>query len=263
MNRQKNMLLLIDVQNDFCSPKGSLYVKGAEKDVENMAQFIRKNRKHLDHIICTQDQHQIIDISHPAFWEDKSGNAPKPFTQITPEDIKKGVWKAKFQPDQAEQYVKNLESQGEYPHTIWPEHCIMGTFGAAMDMKVSDAIKDWARDGNFFKVVFKGTNPYTEHFGALRANIPLHDNPETQLNENLLNFMKFFENIFVAGEARTHCVANTIKQLLDYPDLIKKLIILEDCMSNIPGFEDIAKPVFLKAAQIGAKFGKSNAYNLT
>lgn len=30
----KTVLLVVDMQNDFCLPSGSLYVPGAEKDVE-------------------------------------------------------------------------------------------------------------------------------------------------------------------------------------------------------------------------------------
>lgn len=37
---QKIHLLIIDPQNDFCSPDGSLYVHGAEQDMQRLADFI-------------------------------------------------------------------------------------------------------------------------------------------------------------------------------------------------------------------------------
>jgi nicotinamidase/pyrazinamidase len=162
----KTLLFITDMQNDFCRPDGSLYVKGAEGDVIRLANFINIFSYKIDHIIMTQDNHQVLDISHPGYWEDNEGNPPAPFTPISTDDVKKGIWKPRFMKDEAIKYIHKLESQGEFPHVIWPEHCIIGSYGAAIVDEIMKPVEVWARKGHFFDVVVKGTNTITEHFGA-------------------------------------------------------------------------------------------------
>ncbi len=253
MSRFKNLLLIVDMQNDFCMPEGALYVKGAEKDVKQLAEFIEQNSNKIDHIILTQDCHQVIDISHPAFWSDRIGNHPPPFTGISPEDLGEKKWMPLFSHDNAIRYVNELSRQGEYPHTVWPEHCIAGSKGAAIADEIMEQVKNWARSGRFYDLVIKGSNPLTEHFGALRANIPIAADPETTMNIALVNTLNRYENILVAGEARSHCVANTIKQMLEVKGLSGKLQILWDAMSDVAGFEKLAIPIYDRAKEMGAK----------
>jgi nicotinamidase/pyrazinamidase len=248
------LLLIIDMQNDFCRPDGALYVQGAEKDVARLGKFIAANSEKIDQIIMTQDNHHVIDISHPEFWEDNKGNPPAPCTVINTEDVRRGVWRPRFKKEEAIDYIHNLEKQGEFPHVIWPEHCIIGSYGAAIADEIMHPVKAWARKGRFFNVQIKGTNPLTEHFGALKANIPIKDSPETQLNTDLVKELKHFDIILIAGEAKSHCVAATVKQMLDIRGIVKKLFILEDCMSDVKGFETIALPIYEKAKANGARF---------
>lgn len=234
-------------------PEGSLYVKGAEKDVKQLANFIEQNSDKIDHIILTQDYHQVIDISHPAFWSDHNGNHPHPFTEISPGDLRKKKWMPLFSEDNAIRYVNELSRQGEYPHTIWPEHCIAGSEGAAIADDIMEQVKNWARSGHFYDLVIKGSNPLTEHFGALRANIPIPSDTGTIMNTSLVSTLKKYKNILIAGEARSHCVANTIKQMLEIEDLPGKLYILWDVMSDVTGFEELAIPIYDRAKEMGAK----------
>jgi nicotinamidase-related amidase len=256
----ETLLLIIDMQYDFCSPDGALYVRGAEDDVARLAAFITINSGKINHIILTQDNHQVIDISHPGFWEDRDGNPPEPFTVITPDDIRKSIWTPRFDRERAVDYVYRLEKQGEFPHVIWPEHCIMGSHGAAITDELMKPVRAWARRGNYFDVIIKGTNPLTEHFGALRANIPVGDDPGTQINMDLVRKLRHYDTILVAGEASSHCVANTVRQMLDIGGIAPKLVILEDCMSDVTGFETIALPVYEKARSAGSKFVKSTEW---
>jgi nicotinamidase/pyrazinamidase len=64
----------------------------------------------------------------------------------------------------------------------------------------------------------------------------------------------------MAGEAKSHCVANTIKQMLDIKGIARKLVILEDCMSDVPGFETIALPIYERARTAGARSTLSTAW---
>ncbi len=85
-----------------------------------------------------------------------------------------------------------------------------------------EPVRSWARKGNFFDVVIKGTNPLTEHFGALMANVPIEGSPETQLNTELVRKLQIYDKILIAGEAKSHCVATTIKQILNIDGFASK-----------------------------------------
>jgi len=259
--KKEVLLFIIDMQYDFCFPGGALYVNGAEKDAERLAGFIRANTEVIDHIIMTQDNHNVIDISHPVYWEDKDGNHPLPFTRISNGDVIGGLWRPRFEKDKAAAYIKNLDEQGEFPHVVWPEHCIIGSRGAAIVDEVLEPVKTWSRKGRVFDLVIKGTNPLTEHFGALKANIPVENAPETQLNTKLIKKLDEFNTILVAGEAKSHCVATTVKQMLNIGNLPRKLVIIEDCMSDVTGFETLALPIYENAKIKGASFVSSTEWS--
>lgn len=253
---KNNLLLIIDMQYDFCNPKGALYVPGSEDDVKRVCHFISQNHESIDHIALSQDQHQVMDISHPKFWVNKEGIHPEPFTQISFADVLQGLWKPILEEEKAQGYIEKLEQQGEYPHVIWPEHCIMGTKGSEIVIELMESIENWAANNKQFTLIKKGANPLTEHFGALRANIPI--DVDTNTNKELVETFKKYDHIYIAGEAQSHCVANTIKQMLEIEGLAQKMIILEDCMSNVPGFEHIAHDIYLNAKDAGVKFSKVN-----
>lgn len=250
------------MQNDFCSPEGALYVNGAEQDLKNVASFIAKQSSLIDHIILTQDNHHVIDISHPYFWTDKNGNYPQAFTTISADDVNSNKWRAGYYKEEAINYINELYKQGEYPHIIWPEHCIVGSKGAAIADELMVAIIDWSHKGRFFELIQKGLNPITEHFGALRANIPNSKDPSTMLNTSLIESLHKYNRILIAGEAKSHCVANTIKQICESEGLAQKLIILEDCMSNVTGMDKLADPIYKMAKQKGARFQVSQEITL-
>lgn len=261
-----NILLIIDPQNDFCYPgnekgigKGALYVPGAEEDMGRLAWFIHSNMENINHIAVTLDNHYVNDISHQNFWTDKDGNKPEPFTQITLDDIKSKKWMPLFLPDRVEEYFEKLEKQNEYPHTIWPNHCLLGSEGAAIYKPIFDAISLWSKQGKFFQPIIKGQYPFSEHFGAFAAQVSFDDVPETMVNTNFIDELGQFNTIFLAGEAKSHCVANTVKQLIDYaPGLVQKLVILKDTMSDVTGFENFAENIYKKAMELGAKTMNTN-----
>jgi len=256
--KAKTVLLIVDMQNDFCMREGALYVSGAENDVKRLGRFITEHSDSFDHIILTLDNHNVVDIAHPVFWEDQKGNPPPPFTIISTEDVKHGNWMPRFEKEKAVDYIYQLGKQGEFPHTIWPEHCIIGSAGAAITEGIIDPLKLWARKGRFYDIVVKGTNPLTEHFGVLMANIPIEGREETQLKSGLVTTLLSFDEILLAGEAKSHCVATTIKQMLKIDGFAQKLVILEDCMSDVTGFETLAKPIYENARSKGVRFISSS-----
>jgi nicotinamidase-related amidase len=261
--KKKNALLIIDPQYDFCDPAGALYVKGADRDMELLAGWIKANRKMIDHIAVTMDSHPVNDISHPSFWQDNQGNFPPPFTPITLQDIRSGRWMPRYFSEEAERYVEELERQGEFGHFIWPYHCLTGSAGASIYGPVMDVLIDWSADGKQYQAIIKGTNPLTEHFGVFRANIPIPGSPETELNRSLIDGLMQYENVFLAGEARSHCVANSMKQAMDEaPGLVKKFIVLEDCMSDVEGLGHLGDPVFDRAKKLGIRFERASGLEL-
>lgn len=258
MEAKKTALLIIDPQNDFCNIEGALFIPDARADMKRLAHFISENSRDIDKIVFTLDSHQVYDISHPSFWQDSKGNAPEPFTSISLDDLKTSKWEARYEPDKAQEYIQKLEETGEYMHTVWPEHCIVGTWGASLEIGIENALRAWAQNGKTFLPIYKGLNPYTEHFGALRANVPDGGDPGSLLNLDLLAELEKYETIFIAGEAKSHCVGNTVKQLIASSQLICRCVFLSDCMSDVVGFEGFADEVFKQAIAEGAGFADSN-----
>jgi len=253
---QKNALLVIDAQYDFCNPQGALYVQGADKDMERLAGFIQNNIFQLSQIFLSIDNHIVNDIAHPSFWEDSHKKHPTPFTQITSEDIRSGKWKARFHPEKSLEYLKKLEKDGKFPHIIWPAHCLVGSLGASIDAKVMQATLAWAKaSGKDYEAIHKGLYPYTEHFGIFAAQIPDADVSETLLNNTLIQKLLQYEKLYVAGEARSHCVATSIQQALHFaPELASKMMLIEDCMSDVAGFGHLGEPIYKHAKMLGVTF---------
>ncbi len=257
MINHNTLLLIVDPQNDFCNPQGALYVPGAEEDMSHLARFIDKNNDFISRIILTRDQHQVIDISHPAFWSNNEGAMPPPFTPVSLADLRSHKWIPLFFSDEVEHYLEQLELQGEMSHVIWPEHCLAGSWGAAFNDDVMNAVTTWARKGRFYSIVSKGQNPLTEHFGAIRANVVIAEDPGTEVNEMLVEELKQADTIIIAGEARSHCVANTLKQIMEQPSVKGEILLLTDCMSDVAGMGKVADPIYEEAVGRGIRFTDS------
>lgn len=257
--KAKNALLIIDPQYDFCNPQGALFVPGAVEDMQRLSQFIARKGDELAQIFVTIDSHPVNDISHPNFWRDSQGNPPPPFTQITLAEVKQGCWIPQFKAEKATQYLADLEAQGQFPHFIWPEHCLTHSKGGAIDDTLMEALRQWARSGKQYITVEKGTYPLTEHFGIFQAQIPVADRPETQLNTSLIEALMNYDNVYLAGEAKSHCVATSLKQAMDYaPALAQKMIVLTDCMSDVTGLGHLGEPIYAEAKAKGIRFAVSS-----
>ena len=255
----KNALLIIDAQHDFCHPEGALFVAGANTDVQRMSALILNNLGKIDHITVTLDTHLILDISHPLFWQNADGNPPGPFTQITYSEILAGEWIPLFGAKEATAYVEALEAQGQFPHFIWPEHCLIGSKGAGLDDTLMEALRAWTHHTrkNYHTAV-KGTNPLTEHFGIFQANIPIADAPETQLNQSLIDLLMNYDTVFLMGEAKSHCVGTSLKQAMDFaPELAAKMVVVEDCMSDVTGLGFLGEPIYTEAKSKGIRFARA------
>lgn len=257
----KTALLTIDAQNDFCDIAGAaLPVTGAVKDLERVATLIKKINP--DAIFASMDTHYALDIAHPSWWNDASGKFVGPFTPISVDDIKNGKYVARMDPKGSLAYVEALEAQGEFGHFVWPEHCLWGTKGQALHEIFFDAVADWMKKNlKWVSFIQKGVHPMTEHFGIFRANIPNND-PSTQVNQGIFTALNQYDRILLTGEAQSHCVANSLKQLVNIaPQLASKVIVLEDCMSPVGGlpvdFYKMVQSVYDDTKAKGVNFAKS------
>ena len=237
--------LIIDPQEDFCNPQtGTLYVPGADQDVVRIARMLTRIGAKIDALHVTLDSHHTLDIAHPIWWQDANGGHPAPFTIIGAEDVTTGRWTT-TRPDaltRSRAYVEHLERNGRYPLCIWPYHCLIGTPGNAVSSPLAQALADWER-GNLRSVdyVVKGSNIWTEHYSAIRADVPDPADPGTQVNDHLLDSLESADLAFVAGEAGSHCVANTVRDIADTRGdaLLRKMTLLIDAVSPVSGFETL------------------------
>ncbi|MBL8259420.1 MAG: hypothetical protein JNM60_06410 [Candidatus Competibacteraceae bacterium] len=246
--------LLIDPQNDFCDTAGAaLPVPGASADAERLAGLLDRLGGRIDDIHVTLDTHQLLDIAHPMFWRDGGGGQPAPFTQICVEDVESGRWKAfdgEFQ-QRALRYVRALRDNGRYTLTVWPPHCLVGTWGHNVVPAVAGALRRWEeREIKRADYVAKGHNPWTEHYSAVRADVPDPFDSSTQLNIGLLQILEGADLIALSGQALSHCVASTVRDIADYfgQESARKLVLIEDTSSPVPGFENLAQD-FLRDMQ--------------
>jgi len=259
--RKTNLLVIIDPQNDF-HEGGKLPIAGANADCEKINNLVRTKR--FDNIIVTLDTHQYVDISHQCWWVDKDGKHPDPMTVITPEDVASGKWTTARKSDLAwsTKYVKQLTANKRFQHIIWPYHCIVGTEGHGVKASLCDELRDWSlKNRRLVTYMWKGTNPKAEMYSAFKADVEVPGAPETSLNKHILDRMYGYDNVFMCGEARSHCVRYSFDDMVEYfkTKSGKKptCILLSDCATDITGFEeatqtwmkDLSKYDFVKIAE--------------
>ncbi len=254
MKRELQMLI-IDPQNDFCDlpahylpningvqQQAALPVSGAHQDMLRIAELIKLGAAGISEIHLTLDSHHYQDIAHPTFWCDGAGQAISPFTQILAADVRAG----RFQPRLAQNlarslaYLDSLEATGRYTLMVWPVHCEIGSWGHNVHQDLRLAYHRWQastmRNVNF---IFKGMNPWTEHYSAIQAEVPDADDASSLLNQALLTKLASADRVYICGEAGSHCVKATTEHIVANlsAQQISKLVLLEDCISAVGGFE--------------------------
>jgi nicotinamidase/pyrazinamidase len=150
------LLLVIDVQNDFC-PGGALAVA----DGDAVVPVINRLAERFDHVVLTQDWHPA---GHSSFATSHSGSAA--FEAI---DMPYGR------------------------QTLWPDHCVQGTSGAAFHPQLS---ADRAE-----LVIRKGFRPAIDSYSAFYEN-------DRRTPTGLAGYLRErgLRRIFLAGLATDFCV---------------------------------------------------------
>jgi nicotinamidase-related amidase len=259
----RTALLLIDAQVDFCHAEGALAVPGAPADTARTASLIRTLGPQLHEVHATLDSHHPVDISHPSWWRDAAGQPPPPFTPITAADMAAGRWTTAVpaRASRTRAYLHALEAGGGPVHMVWPEHCIVGTPGHALAEPLRGPLAAWARQAHHQVQIWrKGENPWSEHFSAVRAAVPDPDDPSTGTNEDLLTAVSDCDRILVAGQALSHCVAATVRDLITAdPALAARIVLLEDATSPVAGFEQAAEDFLAELRTTGATISTTYA----
>jgi nicotinamidase-related amidase len=264
-DRKTTALIAIDIQNTFCIPGFELFVggrsgMGAVEDNRRLCEFIYRNLASITQITATLDTHTAMQIFHPVFLVDEKGEHPSPLTLISYDDLLQGRWR--FNPVIANSlnitpeygqahllhYAQELKERHKYDLTIWPYHVMLGSLGHALVPAVEEAI--------FFHTIarssqadfeIKGSHPLTEHYSAIGPEVL--DGPKGEAIANrsrkFIHKLRHFDRVIIAGQAKSHCVAWTIADLLGDilqhdPKLVSKVYLLEDCTSPVvvPGIVD-------------------------
>lgn len=254
--KTKNVLFIIDPQNDF-HPGGSLGVPGANEDSARIAEFIKTNVDKIDEIYVSLDSHHRIHIAHGVFWKNSQGSHPPPFTLIKSSDVEQGTWipvdSTKL--EHAKFYTKALEEKGRFVVCIWPEHCLIGTPGHAVVPILNDAMQEWVKHKmKSIEYIHKGTNCLTEMYSAIAAEVPMEDDPSTNVNPDLIHRLHAADQVFICGEAKSHCVNYTMRDIAaHWKKDISALVLLSDCSSAVPGFEQAAQVFEQEIQEIGCR----------
>jgi len=155
-------LLVIDLQPDFM-PGGALPCQQGDAIVPGIAELLASRR--YGTVVATQDWHPA---DHASFASQHAGR--KPFETIA------------------------LHGQ---PQTLWPDHCVQGSAGAALDPRV-----DWASADLILR---KGTHRQVDSYSAFRENFgPQGTRPATGLAGWLHE--RGISEVHVCGLARDYCV---------------------------------------------------------
>ncbi len=240
-------LFIIDPQKDF-HPGGSLAIGSADEDAARIANLIKTHGSKITDIVVSLDTHERFHIAHPSFWHSGDGKKanPAPFTIITAADVQTGKWvtsNAALQQWGLE-YCTELEKQGRFQLCIWPEHCLIGTSGHNVVDSINDALQEWAMGGTSGNpraicYVIKGNHVLTENYSSMKADVPVPGDPRTLYNERLLSRLLQSDRILLCGQAKSHCVNFTARDLAArWPkDRMAQLVVLDDCQSPVPSFE--------------------------
>lgn len=282
-DRFRVCLVVVDVQNTFCIPGYELYVggrsgQGAVNDNRRLCEFLYRNLRCITQIVPTMDTHQALQIFHSIFLVDEQGHHPEPYTLITAEDVEGGRWRFNavlsqclgLKADDVQRhlayYARQLARSGKYALTVWPYHAMLGGIGHALVSSLEEAV--------FFHTMarysqpdihLKGNHPLTEHYSVMGPEVDTgrDGTPLVEKSDFLYQKLVDFDALLIAGQAKSHCVAWTIADLLEVVlardrSLVKKVYLLEDCTSPVvvPGVIDYSQ----QADEAFARFAKAGMH---
>lgn len=190
---QRASLILVDVQPDFM-PGGSLACHEGDAIVPGIRRLL--DSRVFRHVVATQDWHPR---GHVSFVTSHPGRQP----------------------------FERIPLYG-HAQTLWPEHCMQDTPGAALHPGI-----DWSP---LDKIVRKGSDPRVDSYSGFRENFgPNGTRPSTELAEWLR--LRGVDEVYVCGLARDVCVLWTAQ---DAATLGFKTHVLWDLTRPVTPETDIA-----------------------
>ena len=91
--------------------------------------------------------------------------------------------------------------------------------------------------------VSKGSNPWTEHYSGLVADVPDPTDQSTKMNWNIIKAVDDpgVGKIRAGGQALSHCVCNTLTDLINNfgSAAADKFELIRNTTDNVPGFEKL------------------------
>jgi nicotinamidase/pyrazinamidase len=153
---EDDLLLIIDVQTDFC-PGGALAVT----DGDSVVPVVNRLMGRFQHVVLTQDWHPS---RHSSFATSHSGSSPF-----------------------------DVVSMPYGPQTLWPDHCVQGTPGAAFHPQLATARAEL--------VIRKGFRPEIDSYSAFYEN-------DRRTPTGLAGYLRErgLQRVFLAGLATDFCV---------------------------------------------------------
>ncbi|MNC06562.1 hypothetical protein D3C75_540770 [compost metagenome] len=240
------------------------------------SKFILENLDKISELHFSLDTHYAFQIFHPTFWIDSQGNHPAPYTMITTEDLRKGVWSPVVRAKLQEDYVEQLEKQGKYTLCIWPFHTMLGSLDHSLvPLLFETALFHAIARKSSTKFETKGQNPFTENYSVMAPEVKTllagtkDEVTVGQFNTRFFKTLMDNDQVIIWGEASSHCVKATIEDLITQiqtvdSSLINKIVIFEDCMSPVihpaVDFPAVAKEALKKFADAGATVVKSTDF---
>jgi nicotinamidase-related amidase len=248
---------------DLLVNPGKLYVPGAWEAMERQAAMVDRLRDKIDDITVTLDAHQIVDQAHPIWWKEQgSGKRPDPFTLLglvgnvvqsldpTQGMAGTGVEYTTYLPSLFDQggatgkgsrgYLAALDARGRQKHVIWPVHCEIGALGSIIVPQLMAALQRWQETFATVNFLTKGSNIFTEHYGAIEAEVPDPNDESTQVRTKTVAALAEADIIAWGGIASTHCLATTFRGVVENfadPRYVQKMVLLTDATAPVPGFE--------------------------
>ena len=266
VDRFRTLLLLVDVQVDFVHGDGALSVPGAVDDTRRTIEWLYRNAGDITTIAASLDSHVPIQIFFPTWWVDADGRHPKPYTTIHSGDVERGRWRPLYDPEWSQEYIEQLEQRSRKELMIWPYHVLIGTIGHSLTPALYEAIAfhTAARQSQPLFLA-KGSIPKTEHYSILEPEVKVPEAPLGSLNVDFLGMIATYDRVYIAGQAKSHCVLETVSSMMRYfqdrPDTIAKLRVLTDCTSSVAhpdiDFDALANEAFDAFAERGLRLTTS------
>ncbi|MFN8448879.1 MAG: hypothetical protein U0521_09875 [Anaerolineae bacterium] len=267
----RTLLLLVDMRVDFVHTDGSLSVPGMiRRCPPRVIEWIFRNLPVVTTIAASLDSHVPLSIFFPTWWSgaDERGTRRR-YTVIRSDEVRAGALDAALPAGLVSRILREAGSAGEkrvddLAKTHHADRHARGTLTPALYEAV--AYPPAARQA---QPIFlqKGTIPQTEFYSILEPEVKVPDHPAGSLNTTFLNTLAGYDRVYVAGEAKSHCVLETVASITrafaDQPAVLDKFYLLDDCMSSVAhptiDFEALAQQAFARFAEAGVHLVKSSA----